>query len=346
MGTIQEALAPIGAATVGLLVLILALAVLRRLLERRRIREGAPRFASDLVLVCFAIVGMTMIILLLPVSETTQGQLLSFLGIVISASVALSSGSLVGNAMGGVTMRIGVSRMDVGDLIIVGEHTGRVTEIGVLHTEIQAPGRDVVWLPNQWLANQPVKVLQESGTLVSETVSLRYEEPRQVVEDLLRSAAADAGLKEPHFAGVAELKESSAIYQVGGMVADTKLLYSMRRRFRGAIMDRLQEAGIDIVSPRYVTLDTDSPERLAALDVPPRAGSDITDPGDGSAPEAVGFDLADRAVERARETRAIRDELADLRRSMRSVRDPAEQRRLKKRERELEKRLQDLQHGH
>ena len=70
-----------------------------------------------------AIVGMTMVILLLPVSETTQGQLLSFLGIVISASVALSSGSLVGNAMGGITMRLGVSKMNVGDLIVVGEHT-------------------------------------------------------------------------------------------------------------------------------------------------------------------------------------------------------------------------------
>ncbi len=261
MQTIQEALAPAGAATVGLLVLILVLAGTRRLLERRRTREGAPRFASDLVLVGMAVIGMSLIILLLPVSETTQGQLLSFFGIVISASVALSSGSLVGNAMGGVTMRIGVSRMDVGDLIVVGEHTGWVTEIGVLHTEIQSPGKDVIWLPNQWLANQPVKVLQESGTLIMELVSLRYEEPRQVIEELLRAAAAEAGLEEPRFAGVAELKESYAVYQVGGMVADTKLLYSTRRQFRGAIMDRLQEAGIGIVSPQRVALDTDSPDQ-------------------------------------------------------------------------------------
>ena len=329
----------------GLLLLTLTLAVLRRLLERHRIREGAPRFASDLVLVGVAIFGITMIILLLPVSETTQGQLLSFLGIVISASVALSSGSLVGNAMGGITMRIGVSKMDVGDLIVADEYTGRVTEIGVLHTEIQSPGRDVIWLPNQWLANRPVKVLQDSGTLVSELVSLRYEEPRRVVEDLLRSAAADAGLKEPHFAGVAELKDSNAVYQVGGMVTDTGLLYSMRRRFRGAIMDRLQGAGIDIVAPRHLTLDERSPDRVATLNVAPVDGNDTIDPGDGIAPEVVGFDLADRAVERAHETVAIRDELADVRRSMRRARDPAEQRRLKKLERDLEKRLQELQRG-
>lgn len=345
MQTIQESLAPVGAATVGLLLLILLLAVVRRLLERRRVREGTPRFASDLLLVGIAIVGMTMVILLLPVSETTQGQLLSFLGIVISASVALSSGSLVGNAMGGITMRIGVSKMDVGDLIVVGEHTGRVTEIGVLHTEIQSPGRDLMWLPNQWLANQPVKVLQESGTLISELIPLRYEEPRQMIEGLLRAAAADAGLEEPHFAGVAELKDSCVQYQVGGMVADTKLLYSMRRRFRGAIMDRLQEAGIDIVSPRYVTLDTDSPDRLASLGVPGHDRIDTSKPGDETLPEEVGFDLAETAVERARERQAIRDELADLERLMRSVHDPAEQRRLVKKQRELEKRLQELQTG-
>ncbi len=92
------ALAP----TVGTVVLVLlVLTVARRILERRRIRAGEPRVLSQAVMVVLGFLGLLVIILVLPVSDSTRGQLYTLLGILVSASIALSASTIVGNAMGG-----------------------------------------------------------------------------------------------------------------------------------------------------------------------------------------------------------------------------------------------------
>ena len=139
-----SALAPTIAAVLGV---VLFLSVANRVLERRRVRTGNPRVTSQLAIAVLAFVGLLLIILALPVSETTRGQLYGLLGIVISASIALSSSTIVGNAMGGLLIRfMAGSRVRLGDYIRVDEYAGRVTEIGILHSQIQTEIWDLTWL--------------------------------------------------------------------------------------------------------------------------------------------------------------------------------------------------------
>ncbi len=123
---------------------------------------------GQLLLTASAVVG---VILAVPIAESAQEQLLSLLGLLLSAAVALSSTTFIGNAMAGLMLRA-VRNFRPGDFLKVGDHFGRVTEQGLLATEIQTEDRDLTTLPNLYLVTQPVKVVRASGTIVSAYVSL------------------------------------------------------------------------------------------------------------------------------------------------------------------------------
>jgi hypothetical protein len=84
---------------VTLLIAILVLAIAGRVLERRRIRTGGAKIGKQVALTLLGLGGLLAVLLVLPISDTARGQIISLLGIVISASIALSSGTLVSNAV-------------------------------------------------------------------------------------------------------------------------------------------------------------------------------------------------------------------------------------------------------
>ena len=62
------------------------------------------------------LVGLLILILTLPIDKSLKGQILSFLGIIISAAIALSSTTVLGNLIAGV-MNNAMDRFKIGDLI-------------------------------------------------------------------------------------------------------------------------------------------------------------------------------------------------------------------------------------
>ena len=106
-----------------------------------------------------AFIAVVIVVLALPVEATTRGQLLSLLGILLSAAIALSSTTFIGNIMAGIMLRT-VKSVRPGDFITVAELTGRVTEMDLLHTEIQKEFRDLVTVPNSYMVSNPLKVVR------------------------------------------------------------------------------------------------------------------------------------------------------------------------------------------
>jgi len=136
-----------------------------------------------------------------------------------------------------------------------------------------------------------VKVIRESGTLVTAEVSLGYDVPRTLVEKTLISAATDAGLTEP-FALVGELGDYSVTYRAAGLLTEVKSLISKRSQLRQAMLDRLHEAKIEIVSPTFMN------QRALAQDktfIPKPSRTDTGPVQSKEWPEAVVFDKADEA---------------------------------------------------
>lgn len=249
----------------------------------RRLKSPGMRRSIGALIV---LVGLIVLVFTIPLSDETRGQLVGLLGVTLTAIIALSSTTFVTNAMAGLMLRI-LRKFKPGDWIQVGDEFGRVTEQGLLHTEIQTEDRDLTTIPNLFMVNQPVKVIRASGTIVSANVSLGYDAPRSLVNDLLISAAEHTGLTDP-FVQITALKDFSAGYRVGGFLSDVTGLVGTRSRLRANMMDGLHGAGVEIVSPAFMN-QRQTPDRI----IPVADGRTSSAPHE--APEELAFDKAARA---------------------------------------------------
>ncbi len=194
-------------------------------------------------------VGLLIGIFLLP-AGTNQELALGVTGLVVTGALAISSQSIIANGMAGLLLR-SLKKFKPGDFIEVSDRVGRVTEVGLFHTEIQTNDRDLTTLPNSLMVNQPVKVVRASGTIVSANISIGYDVSRHELKPLFMDAAERAELRDP-FVQVVDLGDYSVVYRVAGFLDAPERLLACRSNLRGAMLDTLHGAGVEIMSPMYV----------------------------------------------------------------------------------------------
>lgn len=243
----------------------------------------------DLAIIATA---MVCIVVALPLSDETQGQVLSLLGVVLTGVIGLSSTTFVSNSIAGIMLQIS-SPFRPGDYIQIGEQFGRVISISLVQTRIQTETRDMATLPNLLLLNNPVTVTHREGTILSAEVSLGYDIHHAQIEPLLESAAVDAGLEEP-WVSVQDLLDHSVLYRINGMLPDTKNMLSTRSKLRRCILDQLHGAGLEIVSPAFMNQRQLDP----TVNVSPalRRTHAPRNTDETAAPEELIFDAAEEAA--------------------------------------------------
>jgi len=219
-------------------------------LKRRWQDDADLQFRFQLIMLALTFAGMLAIILALPVNDATRGQLLSLIGILLSAAIALSSTTFIGNIMAGIMLKA-VKSARPGDFITVSDLTGRITEMGLLHTEVQTEFRDLVTVPNLYMVTQPMQVVRASGTIITAEVSLGYDVSHVRASKILCEAATDAGLNDA-FVHVRQLGDFSVTYRIAGLLEDVKSLISARSHLREAMLDALHANDIEIVSPNFM----------------------------------------------------------------------------------------------
>ena len=287
-----HALFPLIPTGIAILIIVLIIFGIRYLIDKRaQTHRNVTRQVTTMVL---SLIGLLIVLMFIPeqyLSETSQGQLLSLIGILVSAAIALSSTTFIGNAMAGIMLR-SVKSFRPGDFVRVGDHFGRVTERGLFHIEIQTEDRDLTTLPNLYLVTNPVKVIMSSGTIISAEVSLGYDVPHSDVGEILKEAVTAAGLTDP-FVLIMELGDFSVNYRASGMLAEVNQLISVRSRLREMMLDNLHKAGIEIVSPSFMNT-RGFPEKkqfIPRKGAPKSTGESASEPGI----EKVVFDIADEA---------------------------------------------------
>jgi small conductance mechanosensitive channel len=274
-------------------VAIFVITLVARFANKRLVKHfaGKPHlaFRRQLIQLAGVLVIILTLILFLPLDATLRGQLLSLYGIVLSATIALSSTTLVGNVMAGIMLKT-IKSCRPGYYITVGDHFGRITTMDLLHTEIQTEERDLTTLPNLYLISNPVRVMRTSGTVIFVEVSLGYDVPRHEIEKQLLAAATDTGLESP-FVQIRELGDFSVTYRVSGLLTEVNRLLDKRRELRARTMDSLHAADIEIVSPNFMnTRNFDTSERFV-----PEIEA-VTEPIDtGGSTDALVFDKAEEA---------------------------------------------------
>lgn len=279
----------------ALLVTGLILMMAHWLLLRRQNTLGSEgRMPRQLSMLLLTAIGFVFIILALPVEESTRGQLLGLLGLLLSAMIALSSTTLVANAMAGLMLRT-VKSFRPGDFIRIDEQFGRVSERGLFHTEIQTEDRDLTTLPNLYLISHPVTVVHSSGTIVSTTLSLGYDISHTRIEPLLIDAAHLAELQEP-FVQVVELGDFSINYRVAGFLPEVKQLLTARSTLRKAVLDTLHANNVEIVSPSFMN-QRRMPDNSAVIPGDAKVHPQKSSSSSQTLPETLIFDKADQAEE-------------------------------------------------
>jgi small-conductance mechanosensitive channel len=273
------------------------------LLGRAGAQRSAAHLARQMAMVGLGLFALISVVYALPLSDAWRQNLPGLIGLGLSALVGLASTTLVANVMAGLMLRV-VGSFHSGDFIRVEQHFGRVTEQGLLHTEIQTEDRDLVTLPNVFVISNPVRVVRGSGTIISADLSLGYDVDHATVEPLLAAAARTSGLEDP-FVHVLELGDFSVNYRVAGFLPNPKQLITTRSILRGNVLDTLHRAGIEIVSPTFMNQRVYAAE-TQVIPVPSSRRTRKADEVRGS--ESLVFDKAD-AVERL-------DELKEERRSL------------------------------
>jgi small-conductance mechanosensitive channel len=223
--------------------------------------------------------------------------------LLLTAIITLSSPTIAANAMAGFMLR-SLRSFAVGDFIQVGEFFGRVTERDLFHVEIQTEDRDLLTIPNTYLASHPIKVVLATGTVVSAEVSLGYDVDNRIVEEALLEAIQAAGLEEG-FVHIKALGDFSVVYRAAGFLSNVKQMLSMRSDLRRQMIDQLHQRGIEIVSPSFMNQRANTqpviPKRKFVV---PNQQTDM--------PENLVFDKA----ERAQQIKELQDSYSELKLSL------------------------------
>ncbi len=328
---------------IALLVIVLVIVGVRYLIDKRAAKSH-QNVSRQVITILLSFIGLLIVILIIPdryLNDTTQGQLLTLVSVLLTASIALSSTTFVGNAMAGLMIR-SIKSFRPGDFVRVGDHFGRVTERGLFHVGIQNEDRDLTTLPNLYLVTNPVKVIMSSGTIISAEVSLGYDVPREEVERILKEAAIDAGLSDP-FLLIMNLGDFSVTYRISGMLEEVKQLITIRSKLRAMMLDRLHQSGIEIVSPSFMNTRAISPEKLF---IPHEYHAKSAHP-DSNEPEIekLIFDIADEAesMEKLMELHARTvHEIDDMKGQLKEAVSPEGKERIEKKIEIFESRLVEI----
>jgi len=221
-----------------------------RLLVRTKLIHTDVKFTKQLIQLIILSTGLIFVVFSLPISSQYKDSILSLLGILAGATIALSSTTFIANAMSGIMLRI-IKPFRAGEYIESETVSGRVTDIHILHTVVQSIDRDLVTIPNLKLVSNPLKTIRTSGTIIYTCISLGYDVPRKKIEKNLLLAAEKTELETP-FVHILELGDFSVTYKVGRLLKNVESLITTRSDFKKAVLDSLHEADIEIVSPNFM----------------------------------------------------------------------------------------------
>jgi small-conductance mechanosensitive channel len=261
-----------------------------------RYRQGkkseSDPFPRQFVTLLAVIIAIISVVLVMPIDVSVRNQLFTLLGLVLTAIIAFSSTTFASNILAGFMLRA-TRRLRPGNFISHEGDLGRITEIGLLQTEIQTRHRNFTYLPNTALLSDKVMVINPEATIVSAEVSLGYDVHHAVVKKHLVRAAEKCGLEDPHVR-VRELGDFSISYRIAGLLKEVKLLITTGSDLRKAMLDCLHEAGIEIVSPSFMN-QRPLPTGQVFIPQPPVQSGDPEPVSASDAPENLIFDKADEA---------------------------------------------------
>jgi len=177
-----------------------------------------------------------------------------FLGVLFS----LGSTSIIANIVAGVILTY-MRGFRVGDIVKIGEATGKVTEVTMLVTRLRTIKNVDVTIPNSVLMGSQVTnysfAAGEGRLILPTSVTIGYDTPWRQVHALLLLAAERTQhiLREPApFVLQTALDDFYVKYELNVYVAAPNRMPMIMSDLHQNIQDAFNEFGVQIMSPHYV----------------------------------------------------------------------------------------------
>ncbi|MGB5847729.1 MAG: mechanosensitive ion channel family protein [Ignavibacteriaceae bacterium] len=320
MNQFIDVLLSFSGAVITVFIIILSFIVSKWIFKRIEQEKEKSTITRQVIYLIIILLGALALAISLPIEQTLKAQVIGLIGIVISAAFAFSSTTLIGNALAGL-MNANIKNFKLGDFIRIENNFGRVTKKGLFRTEIQTEDRNLTSLPNLYIANNPLKIIRESGTIISTTVSLGYDLNRSKIENALLEAAKNAGLTEP-FVFITNLGDFSVTYKINGMLTDISKYFTVTSKLNANVMDHLHNGGIEIVSPKFM-----NQRQVNDMQFIPEITKESKSARAEKSPEDIVFDKAikaDKIDDKIESLEKIDEEIKQLKSASKDAKDKEE----------------------
>ena len=320
MSEITNTLFSFTGSVITLLMIILMIIATKWIFKRIEQEKEKSTITRQVIYLIIILIGALALAISLPIEQALKAQIIGLIGIVISAAFAFSSTTLIGNALAGL-MNANIKNFKLGDFIRIENNFGRVTKKGLFRTEIQTEDRNLTSMPNLYIANNPLKIIRESGTIISTTVSLGYDLNRSKIEAALLEAANNVGLTEP-FVYVTKLGDFSVTYKINGLLTDIDKYFTVTSKLNANVMDHLHKKGIEIVSPNFM-----NQRQVNDLKFIPQITKESKPTRDEKLPEDIVFDKAikaDKIDDKIESLEKIDEEIKQLKTALKDAEDKEE----------------------
>ncbi len=185
-------------------------------------------------------------------SQAFQGVSI-FLGILFS----LGSTSAIANMVGGVVLTY-MRPFKIGDRVKIADTTGDIIEKTLLVTRVRTIKNVDISIPNAMVLGSHIinfsSSAKEKGLILHTSVTIGYDVPWKRVHELLISAAKQTGntLTEPTpFILQTSLDDSYVSYELNVYTDNPGIMAKIYSELHQNIQDKFNEAGVEIMSPRY-----------------------------------------------------------------------------------------------
>lgn len=205
----------------------------------------------------------------------------AFQGISIFLGVLLSLGSTaaIANIVAGTALTY-VRAFRIGDRVQIADAVGDVIEKTLLVTRVRTIKNVEITIPNTLVLGSQIinfsALAQERGLILHTKVTIGYDAPWRRVHELLigaGKATAHVAGEPPPFVIQTSLDDFSIGYELNVYTQEPSWSLEILSELHQNIQDRFNEAGIEIMSPRFSALRDGNPPAMPAEYLPPEAAS-------------------------------------------------------------------------
>jgi small-conductance mechanosensitive channel len=225
--------------------------------RRIHLKNFYPEWAETSFGIIKLLVYVLTAVIIFPYLPGSSSPAFQGISIFVGVLVSLGSTTAVANVIAGVVLTY-TRAFQVGDQVELAETRGRIIERSTFVTRIQTLKNVIVSVPNSMVLNNNIinysKNMGQSGLLVHTGITIGYDVPWQVVNELLIEAAKKTegiGQYPEPFVLQTSLEDNYVSYEVNGWTRKPEELPRIYSALHANILDEFHGHNVEITSPSY-----------------------------------------------------------------------------------------------